>query len=160
MIPEGFVLDSRTLLPGDGSDLPPGAIKDPKSGPEVGSGHPRLITTYRFQNSVNVPGIVLTEYRPGAEGTEVDLSPAQDGCGEELAQPDGEMFYANGFVSKEPGPVEGQLNVCLVAESPARDVHTVLVARGDILVEVLVFPESGLTRDEVLGVASSLTEAE
>ena len=158
VLPEGFSLASRALHPANGADAPPGAARasDASLKPE----QPRLVITYRFDASVNVPAIVLTESRPASQGTDVELLAAREGCAEVVEDRDRRVFYVNGFASKEPGAVEGRILVCSVEEAPARDAHTVLVAIGDVLVEMLAFPESGVSKEEMLALANSLAEAE
>jgi hypothetical protein len=157
VLPDGFRLVGRVLHTAEDGRVPPGAAS---SGPSGTGGQPRLVMTYRFQASVNVPAIVLTESRPAPPGSVVQLLPAHGGCGEVTAEDGRQTFYANGFASAEPGAVEGQLMVCPVEESPARDAHTVLVLMGEVLVEIRAFLESGVTKEEILDLAGSLAEAE
>ena len=161
-IPDGFHLDERQLLPGPDGRQPGGASPDRAEVSSVsGQGLPqRLVLTYRFQGSANVAPILVTESRMVPPGVTVELVPASPLCGEVGQESVGAVFYVNGFAGIEPGKVEGELLVCALVETPTRDAHTVLVATGDVLVEVLAFPESGLSKDQMLDVALSLAEAE
>jgi len=119
-----------------------------------------LLLDYRFNESLSVPGIVVTESAQATPGTKLELVLADKSCGEIQNLAHGKAIYVNGAAEIRPGIREGQWMVCKVPESPPRDAHTVMLTKGHVLIEVVAFPEAGVSRQEILRLAESFVEAQ
>jgi hypothetical protein len=121
--------------------------------------HLTLYLDYRFNESIYVPGILVAESAHGPPGVALRLKVGGKDCGEMVSRNAGGMVYVHGTAMAEPTDDEEELTVCKVPETPPRDLHTVMLARGNVLIEVLVFAESGVSRDEALRLARSLVQS-
>ena len=164
-LPAGFAIYERQLRTPRIGQSPPGTETSQVS---LGEAPPVLETSrvsavllldYRFKESLNVAGIVITEAAHASPGTKLHLSVPGESCGEVLKGKQGVIVYINGLAEAQPAASEGEWSVCRVPESPPRNAHTVMLTRGHVLIEVLAFPEAGVSREEILRLAESFVEA-
>jgi hypothetical protein len=164
-LPQGYALYSRTVSAPGMRDLPRGGdigSFTPGPAPTLTTGRRALTLQldYRFHQSLYVPGIVVSESALGPPGTTLTLVVPDITCGESIEKGALRLIYVYGAADVEPTSREGEFNVCRVPETPERNLHTVLLVRGQILIEVLAFGEGGVSKEEVITLAGSFAEAE
>jgi hypothetical protein len=115
---------------------------------------------YRFNRSLNVPAILVSESAQAQPGTALRLSLKEESCGEILKASQGDLVYFSGPVELDEGVAAGEWLACKVEETPQRDFHTVLLTRGHVLIEVVAFPEAGVSREDIIRLAGSFAEAQ
>ena len=158
VLPEEFKLVARTLQPSEGPERP--GDEEARRDRPVSRVVAYLQTAYRFRSSVNPPGMIVLQSRQAPPNGAISLTLQGDGCGEVTSDSQGQVFYTEGFAALQPSGEYGAFLLCKIDEVPARRSHTVLVSRGSVLIQILAFPESGVTKDEILAAADSLTQAE
>ncbi len=164
-LPEGFAIYERTVrTPRNGQSAPdadPSRFTPGEPPPTLTNSRPPLVLllNYRFNESPNVAGIMVAEAAHASAGTELHLQVPEQACGEVLKGKRGVLVYVNGSAEAQPGASEGEWSVCKVPENPPRDAHTVMLTRGNVLIEVVAFPEAGVSKEEILRLADSLMEA-
>jgi len=165
-LPAGFTIYARTIRTPRIGQSPPGT--DPLQSPP-GEAPPTLTTLqlpktlyleYRFHDSPNVAGIVVAESAHAGRGTKVKLRVRDQACGELVNGRQGELVYVNGSAITEPGASDDEWWICKVPEEPPRNSHTVVLTRGQVLIEVVAFPEAGVSKEDILRLAQSFVEAE
>jgi hypothetical protein len=162
-LPEGFELYERKVTQLSLGSAPPGTqphVPPDATTPEV-EGLPSTVgISYRFRGSENVPPISISESISAPEGRLARLIPTHPDCGELSTTLEGMTFYVSGLAFVEPGVEEGEVMVCQLAEEPARRSHTVLLTRGNVLIQMYGFSEAGVTKEQILRVAASFVKAE
>ena len=118
---------------------------------------PSLSLEYRFRDSASVLAIVILE--DIVEVPAISLSPERPGCIEPVSLAGGPAFYGVGVGRISPGPSPGSWLVCAQETPNDRQIHVVIMARGNVLVQIRAFHESNLTRQDVLRLADSLRPA-
>ncbi|HLF79742.1 MAG TPA: hypothetical protein VJB57_19850 [Dehalococcoidia bacterium] len=156
VVPDGYALYSRSIpkreIPADVlSRLSPAEAKAESQPAEIA-------LEYRRNGSDFVPGILITETIDREGVGPVHLILAGPACGEEVTIGGQSAIYGLGNGSLYAGDNAREWLGC-VETGPAKNIHVLLLTRGDVLIEIHAFPESGLTKDDVLRMAASLTEA-
>ena len=143
IVPTGFELHSRTVVPDSAG---PGYTLQT-------SGH-SIEHTYRFHGSLDLAPIAMVQYPARASGLE--LQAQFESCGEVIEFAGGEYFYTQGILRVLPTPDESLFVVCRDESSTVQYTHSVVVVSDDVFVEILAFPESGVTREGILAFVESL----
>jgi hypothetical protein len=143
-LPQGFGLHSRTL-----------SQDAPAPGVPAGSPAYSVYEEFRFQGSLNLPGILVIQSWPFAEG-EVRIQPQDESCGGLESSAVGPIYYAAGLVRVLPVPEQALWLVCLDETAGHEQTHYVVTAANGGLIEIVAFPESGVTKDEVIALVDSL----
>jgi hypothetical protein len=119
-----------------------------------------VLLNYRYKDSPNVPGITISEIHirggdvPGDLPLHLELSGPN--CGESVALDGAMVFYVHGVAGvQDVGG--GTLDVCKTKD---RDAHYAAITVGNVLVEVLAFSETNVSKDDVVRIAGSLRPAE
>jgi hypothetical protein len=156
-LPDGFSLHARTLLR---ESAPPGPQASGPPAPDP-SGRPTgVLLDYRYKDSPNVPGITISEIQigrndpSGAPPLHLELSGPN--CGESVTLDHATVFYVHGVAGVQMLG-GGTLNVCKTED---RDAHYAAITVGNVLVEVLAFSETNVSKDDVMRIAGSLQPAE
>ena len=118
---------------------------------------PSLSLEYHFMDSASVLAITIREDILDAPA--VSLSPETPGCIEPVSLASGPAFYGVGVGGINRGPSPGSWLICAQRTPGDRQVHVVMMARGNVLVQIRAFHESNLTRQDVLRLADSLKPA-
>jgi hypothetical protein len=164
-LPEGFEIFGRAVRSPRIGESPPGTepqLSLPGQAPPTltTAQQPRtLYLEYRFNESLNVAGIVVTESVHTSPGTDIRLQVRDQACGEVINAGQERLVYVHGFAVAEPG-AGGEWWICKVPEEPPRNSHTVMLTRGEVLIEVVAFPEAGVSKEDILRLAQSFVEAE
>jgi hypothetical protein len=154
-VPEDFVLESRKVFENSGPGAPqPGAV-----GPsDVLAPPSSVLMEFRFRGSPAIPGITLieTSLEPGDPET---LSLQAANCAEEVDAGDGQTFYINGTYTLSVAPDESTHVLCKDPNGSG-DFHSIVAKRGNVLIEVVAFPEVRITKEEIIEFVKSLRPAE
>jgi hypothetical protein len=156
-LPSGFSLFSRGIMPF--TSAPTFAVGASAPAVNVAPQYASLALDYRFQGSPNVPGILITErLLPRVDGLPDDRRrlTAEPGCAESINSKAGAAFYVQGVGSTQEDDA-GQLHVCKTDE---RSAHYAALLDGDVLIEVLAFPESNVSKQDFVDLLKSLQLAE
>ena len=93
-----------------------------------------------------------------SSGEFVTLTPEREGCGEQIALSSGIALLGTGEKELSPGDQPGEWLACIEQRNPKREVMYFLLARGRLMIEISAFPESGVSKEELIRLAASLTE--
>ena len=152
-IPDDFVLDRRELV----ENVAPGAPVPGGTGVAQPLGSPSaILTDFRFRGSPALPGITLLQSSL-ANRTFRLTTPD---CAETISTDSGPLFYINGGYILDVSEDGTEQFLCRDTSMPPRDVHNVVAVRGDMLVEVIAFPEVQISKDEIIELVKSLGPAE
>ncbi len=153
-VPPNFALYDRTLL----RDSPPTPLTLNSEGqPEEGNGRAySVVLQYRFKRSPNVPFLIVTEEGAHAGGPElssnakIQLTSAD--CAETIAIGKSTLYYVHGLAGLTSDG-DGTYELC---KSDDRDMHYVAMIKNEVVIEIIGFPESGVTKDDIIKIASTL----
>lgn len=154
-VPEDFSLERRELL----ENTAPGAAPPGDTGSgDVLSSPSSVLMEFRFRGSPAIPGITLleTSLEPGDLGA---LSVRNTDCAEEINSDSGQIFYINGTYTLMVSADESSYMLCR-NEGQSGDFHSVVAIRGNVLIEVVAFPEVRITKEEIIEFVKSLRPAE
>ena len=152
-IPDDFALDRRELI----ENLAPGAPVPGSTGPVEVLGPPTsILSDFRFRGSMALPGIILIQTSLG--GMEFRL--AGPDCAETLSTDAGPLYYVHGMSVFDQSADGTEQSLCRDTTAPPRDIHNIIAVRGNTLIEVIAFPEVGISKDEIIELAKSLRPAE
>jgi hypothetical protein len=110
---------------------------------------------FRFQGSSNVPGILLIQSWPFPD-RQVRIQTQDESCGTLEPTALGPVYYAAGLVRILPVPEQNLWLVCLDESAGHEHTHFVVAAANGGLIEIIAFPESGVSKEEVVSLVSSL----
>jgi hypothetical protein len=164
-LPDGYQIYERAVLSPRIGQSPPGTDPSQSSPGEPAPTRPSgalpksLSLVYRFNQSLNVPPLLVNETALAEPGARISLSLRGPSCGEVIGEDAGGTIYINGLAEIEMGESETDWLVCKVDEVPARDSHTVFLTRGHVLIEVVAFADAGVSGEEVIRLAGSFVEA-
>jgi hypothetical protein len=158
-LPGGYALYSRSLLTPRITEEAKATLasqgENPGASASVTSQPAVVALEYRLRESLYLPAMTILENRV-QERSSITLRLAAPGCGELVAMPSGNAVYGLGALSFSPGDSASTWSVCVNLPPAGPAVHQVVLAAGPVMIQLAAFPESGLTRDQVLDVARSL----
>ncbi len=114
------------------------------------------VLSYRFRSSDHVPAVWIYEELSQAEGALPKVRLRDPSCGAELTAGSRKILYIAGEVERAPPDQDNAWPVCLQESPFALNLHTVLLTEGSLLIEIQGFPDTGVTKDDVLRIAASL----
>lgn len=145
-LPAGFDLYSRIVQ------------RDPPApGMQPGESSYTVLQEFRFQGSQNVPGIVIVQSRP--LGDSPAIRPQSEDCGQLQESAIGPMYYSEGLVRLLAVPEENLWLVCMDETAGHGATHSVILVTEGVLIEIIAFPEAGVSRDDILELVDSLLPA-
>ena len=151
-LPKNFSLYTRYL---QRMDIPNPPTLSPEGIPESNGKAQSIVLQYRFKSSPNI--ITLNVLEQGVHNG-VDLT--SDGrieftgpdCGETITSGKQTIYYVHGLATVTSNG-DGVFDLC---KADDRDVHYAALIAGKVFVEVIGFAESGISKDDVIKLASSL----
>lgn len=156
-VPEGFQIYSRQMVGAGGG--PPSSYQGQEAMPP-GFDYSSIQLDYRFRDSLTVPGIILIESAISADG-EPSLRLAGADCGEEISRDGVTIFYLDGLGDLQGSPESGDWTICKSDAGPPRSLHSVYaLTGGGVLIEAMAFPESRVTREDMISIIESLKAGE
>jgi len=159
-LPAGFALYSRQV---PARTFPSG----PREGlagnqpPEAGTpeaAQPVAVTIeYRLHGSPHIHALIITETVLPPSLNDPTLKLAGDGCGERVVVRGAAAIYGRGSGMLSRGSSLNEWLACAQKGPTDRDVHVLFLIRGNLLIQIKAFPEAGITREQILEVAASLS---
>ncbi len=153
-VPPNFALYDRTLL----RDMPPvtvSIVPNAQSGDGTGRAH-SVVLQYRFKGSPNVPFLTVTEEGAHAGGPELStgavIQLTRPDCAETITVGKSTIYYVHGLAALTTDGA-GTYDLC---KSEDRDMHYAAMILDKVVVEIMGFTESGISKDDVIKIASSL----
>ncbi len=111
---------------------------------------------YRLISSSHIPALTVIEtIVPPVENVTLVLE--SPGCGEEIPSDGRKIFYGLGDGSAYSGDDLGTWYVCASNGPGGRAAHAAFFAHENIIVEIKAFPESGISKDDIIRIASSIS---
>ena len=154
-VPPNFALYDRTLLR-DSSPTP--VTLNSEGQPQEGNGKAHgIVLQYRFKGSPNVPFLIVTEARAHAGGPELSTGATihltRPDCAETITVGKKKtVYYVHGLAGLTTDG-DGTYDLC---KSEDRDVHYAAMISNEVVIEIIGFTESGISKDAVIKIASSL----
>ena len=152
-LPPNFALYDRALQRGSALS---GLQLNSGGHPEHGNGKAQsIVLQYRFKGSPNIITLNVLEQgvHNGADLTSdgrIDLTGPD--CGETITIGKQTIYYVHGLATVTSNG-DGVFDFC---KADDRDVHYAALIAGKVFVEVIGFAESGISKDDVIKLASSL----
>ena len=113
------------------------------------------VLSYRFRGSEHIPAVWIYEERAVIEGVPPRLRLREPSCGSELRVGSRSVLFMAGGVERMP-PDEGNTwSVCQDGGAQGLDMHSIVFAEGSLIIEMQGFPEAGISKDDLLGMAAS-----
>jgi hypothetical protein len=114
-----------------------------------------LFSQYRFRSSPNVPAIIVSQSWPFT-GNSAEIKPQDSTCGELEASAIGPIYYVEGLVRVLPVPEENLWLVCKDETEGHDETHYIVAATNGGLIEIIAFPEAGVTKEDMMLFVNSL----
>ena len=113
-----------------------------------------VLHQFRFQGSENIPGILMVQSRP--RGEFASLQPQSEDCGGMVNTGVGPVYYTEGLIRLLPAPDASLWLVCRDDTSGQEQTHSIVLVKDGILLELVAFADSGISKDEFLALVESL----
>ena len=151
-LPRNFSLYTRYLRNEAKVPIPP----MPPGEQQASAKAQNVVLQYRFKASLNISSLNVLEESVPDEGSgqtqAAKIRLTSPDCGEVISSHSQTIYYAHGLATVSSNG-DGSYEFC---RGDDRDIHYAALISGKVLVQIIGFAESGITRDDVIKIATSL----